>query len=774
MSKSFKSPGTGFIAALNRRGVLRVAASYAVIAWLLLQIADVVLDPFAMGDSAMRVLLVVVALGFPVALVLAWFYELTPQGVELDRQGPEETRPVVGGVRRYADVLIIGGLVILVAFLLAERGGLIEEAPGQPVVAVLPFTNLSPEAEDAYFGEGLADTLIHKLGQLNELVVLASQSTFQFREQGVDLIDVGDKLGATVLLLGSVQRGGESLRINARLVEVDTGRQLWAGSYDRAVVDVFQIQDEIATAATQALQLVLAPASKDRMTSSQTSNLTAYESYVLGTRRLAARNSADRGRAIGYFREAIQADPGYALAYTGLVEALYLQAHAAPDPVLVKPLHQEASEAASTAARLEPELGEAWLARAMTAVIDRDMLGGAALSDPDIIALFERAIELSPSNAMALKYLANFYSNSLKQPSENHRHLLVKASELDPRSGIILINIGNSYEGQGDFAAAETWYRRALTTREPYFVVAPFILVGLHLVDTGQLDEAARWARAWGRQDPENFRARVGLQTAYLELDALERAEEALLEMLSHPLFSENGGSRAWRRESLNQALSLMRRTGKWDEVQRYWSQYVGEFLQSDSDWPVLQQNSGQGSAMTASVLADANVSDFSSALERLEAAYPGPFESADWSSHELMHPAVLLGPVYRQAGFAERGEAYLRRLLDYFRMAEEPQCCRRHPWTDFAVLAFLGETEAALAELEQQVEGGIVAGWWALTEGAFDPNYAAVMAEPRFEAAYARILTIVADQRAGFLAQPELSDNPFPYAARVRADAGP
>ena len=203
---------SGLLDRLKRRGVFRAAFSYAVIAWLLLQIGDVVLDPFDFDDAAMRVLLVLVAVGFPVAVTLAWFFELTPSGVELDTETPGAARPVVTGIRRYADIVIIGVLVIAVAVLLARQGGLIEDDPGEQVVAVLPFENLSPEAADLYFGEGLADTVIHKLGRLSELVVLASQSTFQFKGRDLDLGDVGAKLGATVIVLGSVQRAGDALR----------------------------------------------------------------------------------------------------------------------------------------------------------------------------------------------------------------------------------------------------------------------------------------------------------------------------------------------------------------------------------------------------------------------------------------------------------------------------------------------------------------------------------------------------------------------------------
>jgi hypothetical protein len=139
-----------FLSRLSRRGVLRVAASYAILAWLLLQIADVVLEPLGLGTGTMRVLMLVLVLGFPVAVALAWFFELTPSGFKVDHEPVGAPRPTVGGVRRYADVVIIGILVIVVAVLLARQGGLIEQVPEAPILAVLPFANMSPEAEDAF------------------------------------------------------------------------------------------------------------------------------------------------------------------------------------------------------------------------------------------------------------------------------------------------------------------------------------------------------------------------------------------------------------------------------------------------------------------------------------------------------------------------------------------------------------------------------------------------------------------------------------------------
>ncbi|HEX9172130.1 MAG TPA: hypothetical protein VF861_05665, partial [Telluria sp.] len=346
---------------LQQRGVLRVAISYAVITWLLLQIGDVVLEPIGAPGWVMRALIVVVVAGFPIALLLAWYFELTPTGIERDTLPADVARPAVRGARRYADVAIIGVLLVTVIVLLARQGGLLEEETGPPVVGVLPFTELGLPEEEAYFGAGLADTLTYKLGQLQQLIVLAPSSTIEFRGAELDLLEVGAKLGATALLQGTVRRAGGTLRINARLVEMASGQQLWAGSYDRAGADLFAVQDEIATEVTGALQLLLSPADEQKLTRPMTRSLSAYDAFLLGQAKLASRDADQTLAAIDYFRQAITLDPNYALAHAALAEALVINLSVRYWSRDWDQVRAEARRAAATAQSLDPSLGEGYL-----------------------------------------------------------------------------------------------------------------------------------------------------------------------------------------------------------------------------------------------------------------------------------------------------------------------------------------------------------------------------------------------------------------------------
>jgi adenylate cyclase len=244
---------------LNRRGVVRVALSYLVIAWLILQIGDVILDPLGAPAWTMRMLIVLAALGFPVSLALAWFLDITPSGIEVDRLDDAAVRPRLRGIRHYADIVIIGALLVVVALLLVRQEGLIPETTATPVVAILPFEEPNG-SEDNRFGDGFSDTLIHKLGMFDELVVLASSSTFEFRDSEFDIREVASRLGATILLTGSIRRAGGLLRLDARLVDGTSGQQLWSANIRRPDEDVFRLQDEIANAVVSTLGLQLSAA----------------------------------------------------------------------------------------------------------------------------------------------------------------------------------------------------------------------------------------------------------------------------------------------------------------------------------------------------------------------------------------------------------------------------------------------------------------------------------------------------------------------------------
>jgi len=731
------------LARLRHRGVFRVGASYAVIAWLLLQIGDVVLDPFDFGESAMRVLLIVVALGFPVAIALAWFYELTPTGVERDQHKPGEPRPTVGGLRRYADFVVIAVLVVVVAVLIAERGGMIGEVPEQPVVAVLPFSNLSPEAEDAYFGEGVADTLIHKLGQLNDLVVLASQSTFQFTGQDLDLGDVGAKLGATTIMTGSVQRSGDALRVNARLVDVESGRQLWGDSFDRQMRDVFAIQDEIAAAVLDAMQVVLAPDSRKMIAEYATNNLSAYDAYVLGKARLASRTPQDREAALGYFRTAVNLDPDYALAYAGLAETLFLLVNNVADPASVR---QEAQAAAKTAVRLAPALGESWLAMALSVQIARNSDGSREVSDTEIVGMFEQAIRHSPNNALAYKYYSNFCSeirNVVGCEQSERLSMLMRAARLDPRSGIIKINIAENLAEAGRDEEAEHWLRESLTTQEPFWRLGNISLSTFQL-ERGKPVVVALRNRAYVEERPSEYPSYYQWLNALMDLGAWEEASEALELMMDR---NENtamnlktlGLPMSWNLWEMMFDHRLARATGQWEKAEALARKQLAYYRENSVLWPELPFFMSE-QAVATMVWVDVRQGDPGTALARIEAAFPERSRDVERLAPDVLDPLWMRAALLKQVGQAQEADQLLRQHLAYLEAEKVTDMPMRFGWARFVALALVGNVDAALEELDRIAGSPYHHRWYDLQTYSFDPDYEAVLSDPRFVATYGRI----------------------------------
>lgn len=734
---------------LQRRGVLRVAFSYAVIAWLTLQIGDVVLEPMGAPGWVMRALIVVVVAGFPLALLLAWYFELTPAGIERDTLPADVLRPAVRGARRYSDVFVIGVLLVIVIVLLAREGGLLEGgAEGQPVVGVLPFTELGVVEEEAYFGAGLADTLTYKLGQLQQLIVLAPSSTREFSGPGQDLKKIGALLAATALLEGTVRRAAGSLRVNARLVDIASGQQLWSGSYDRAGTDLFAVQDEIATAVTDALQLVLSPEEEGRVTHAQTTELSAYDAFLLGQSRVATRNGEKLAEGVEYFRQAIRIDSNYALAHAALTEALFLATIYQRGGLDWQNVAGEARAAADQAQALDPRLGEGYLAQAFTAMGDNQFGDGSAWPQEHIVALLKKAVELSPNNAIALK----FYSDYAASKQEGLA-LLQRAAQLDPRSAIIRQNLGDQLANTGDYAGALDYYLQAAGLAEPYFQLSHDIIPIMLQFGAGEIDQAARWARAFHRAHPNRdsaipyLRALLGLG-AWTELEQLLGAEQSQLAVVGDYIMLRVRAVLGLARDdcgAVGRAVADLKRK----TLPGTWS------LQGAGPARVILEP-----VLLAQALCDIRAGRADQARQLLEAAMPEllRIQTGNVAALALRSP-VLLAALHKSAGQVKPARQALEEFLEIVK--DEPRNdFGGIGFARFLALAVQGETEPALAEFEAVVALGWEEDWWLLEALNFDLDYATVTADSRFQAINARLQERVQRMREGYLANPELPED--------------
>lgn len=386
----------GWLERLRARGVLRVAASYGVIAWLLLQIADVVFEPLGVPHWAMIALLITLALGLPVAVLLAWFYELTPAGVAIDGASAAAPRPTVQGVRRYADLVIIVALLVVVAVLLArqpETGG--DAASLESSLAVMPFTNIGGNPDNEYLSDGLAEELLDQIGRVPGMRVSARSSSFYFKGQNIDAVTAAKKLGVAAVLEGSVRRQGQKQRISVRLINGANGFQLWSSTFEGAGADLMRTQQEIARSVVEALMPRFA-SSGGAVPAAVTTSVTAHDLYLLG--RYEERHEAgDSEKAIGLYRQAVAADPTFALAHAALGRYM-LTAWLMEGEVSAR---EEAEQLIRRAVTLDPQSSEAH--EALGNFLRWTEQTGAGRE-------YGRAVELNPNNTTALAAHANHLS----------------------------------------------------------------------------------------------------------------------------------------------------------------------------------------------------------------------------------------------------------------------------------------------------------------------------------------------------------------------------
>ncbi len=446
-----------FFAELKRRNVYKVAIAYAVVGWLLIQIATQVFPFFEIPNWGVRLMVLIIAFGFPIALILAWAFELTPEGIKRT-EFADELPTKASRSRVWIYVVTIGGAISIGLFFLgrytvtSKQSGSVE-APAKSI-AVLPLVNTSGDSGNDYFSDGLSEELIAVLAKIPGLKIIGRSSSFLFKGKSDDSRAIGEKLGVTNLLEGSVRKQGDRVRIVAELINAADGRTLWSETYDRELKDVFAVQSEIATAVTEQLKIKLlgAPAKSDAAPSNN--NLAAYNALQQGTFYFRLSTEEGTRKATEFYGEAIRLDPRYALAYTQLsaawrqLAATWLVGGGEANEGFTK-----ARNAAQTALSLAPDLAAA-----------HEALGWVLLTpDLDFAAAqaeFRRAEKLAPADAgpkFALSFL--FAAQGQLAEAENiMRHTL----PLDPLGVTRYLNLARILIAGGRYDEAEAALRKAI------------------------------------------------------------------------------------------------------------------------------------------------------------------------------------------------------------------------------------------------------------------------------------------------------------------------
>src|SRR2546423_44658 len=436
---------SGFFEELQRRKVYRVAAAYIIAAGFIIQIASAVFPAWELPNWTFRFLVTLLLIGFPTALILAWAFDVTPQGIRATKAPAAETH-----LRRNMIVLIATGVIVSAAagFFLLPRAsaGKIDKS-----IAVLPFENLSDEKENAYFADGIQDDILTNLSKIGDLKVISRTSVMSYRGHAPNLREIGKALGVSTILEGSVRRAGNRVRVNVQLIDATTDEHLWASDYDRDLTDVFAIQTDLAQKISEALQAKLSPVEKSRMERRPTENGEAYLGFV------EAHNLQNAVEDLGKLKQseqlyarAVELDPKFALA---IARYSQLESWIVHTFERTTERRQKARALAQQALQLQPDLPEAHLAMGFSLYYgDNDF--EAALKE------FEIAQRDLPNEAEV--YLAiGAIQRRLGKWSESNADL-EKAASLNPKDGWIFQNLAMSYQIQRNFDAANKAVERGL------------------------------------------------------------------------------------------------------------------------------------------------------------------------------------------------------------------------------------------------------------------------------------------------------------------------
>ena len=419
---------------LKRRNVYRAAVAYAVVAWLLIQVATQVFPFFEIPNWGVRLIVLFIVVGFPIALVLAWAFELTPEGIKRTEVA-EELPKKSARSRVWVYVVLVAGAISVGLFLFGRYTATSKqsgstESPAKSI-AVLPFENLSGNPENAYFTDGIQEEILMRLAKIGDLKVVSRTSTVRYKRSPENLREIATQLGVANVLEGSVQRTADQVHVNVQLIKAASDAHLWADAYDRKLTDIFAVESEIAKTIADTLQAKLTGSEQNAIAAQPTENTEAHQLYLKGRYLWNRRTGDNLKKALGYFQQAAEKDPNYALAYVGIADTCGLfpvYGAGAPQEYLPK-----AKAAAEKALVLDDSLAEA---HASMGLIYYCYFKGA-----ESVKEFERAIQLNPNYATAHHWYGRLTLVMIGQLDRAMAEAK-RAYELDPVSPIIHADLG--------------------------------------------------------------------------------------------------------------------------------------------------------------------------------------------------------------------------------------------------------------------------------------------------------------------------------------------
>ena len=460
-----------FFAELKRRNVYKVAAAYAVVSWLLLQAASIFFPAFDAPSWVMKIFIIVIIFGFPVALIFSWAFEITPEGIKLESE-IDPGKSIKGRTGRQIVAVTIALAVVaasLFVYQLVRSNSIFTSKPIEASlildksIAVLPFENLSDDKSNAYFAEGIQDEILMRLSKIAALKVISRTSTQKYKSAPDNLREIGNQLGVANIVEGSVQKSGEAGRVNVQLIKAANDSHLWADTYDKKLTDIFSVESEVAKAIADQLRAKLTGQEEQVIAAKPTENSEAHQLYLKGRYFWNKRTSDGLKTSIDYFSQAIEKDPVYGPAYAGLADAYAVLPNYSRTPG--KEAYPKAEAAAVKALEIDDKLAEAHIALANVRVWHKWAKG----AEPE----FKRGLELNPNYSTGHQWYSIYLSVVGRQDEAILE--MEKAKELDPFSIIINTELGCPYLYSKRYDRAVECFTKALEM-DPNFPFAHFAL----------------------------------------------------------------------------------------------------------------------------------------------------------------------------------------------------------------------------------------------------------------------------------------------------------
>ena len=703
-------------AELKRRRVVRAGIAYAVVGWVVLQAAEITFEPLGLPPWALTWTVLGVVLGFPVVLVISWFFDVSTRGVTRERGVTGRA----GAAFAVAMVLLaVSGVAwwlygVYAPSRLQQAGtdtpaGAISNAPANSV-GVLPFSDLSPDGNQGFLADGIAEELLDRLARNAGLKVASRTSSFALRGSSSDMRTLGLQLGVRWLLEGSLRKAGGRVRVTAQLIDTASGFHVWSDTYERSDQDLFALQDDIAVAIADELSSRIEGVVAEVPAEADTANAEALQAYLQGREAWRKRTAASLESAEASFRKAVELDPLFARAWSGLADTYLLQADYGrrPDEEAIR----LAEPAAVKAVELRPKLGEAWASLGLLR-----MTAGQYKAAKSSL---EQAMRLDPRYEMAPMWLATVYASMGRV--DKKREVLLKAVELNPLEPVINVNLSELLASNGDTQGAREVLQRvlAITPDDASLLRA---VSGIELVERNYAValRAARRALASDPQGPANIHAVLKVLLQIEDFDAAAALATRLPE-----------GSRD------------LYTTLQWIEFRRGGRTLLPEMGGLVDELARHPSSTGNIDTMTLGAMVEMRAGNTTRALEWLKLAAGTPEQLE--SNLELMNPASLLVVALKEQGEKEQAQRWTQPLLDAATvvMQHEGNGIRRH-MIEAMVATHRDDPGAAVMALKAAYEAGYRDRWQML----YDPRLAPLQSIPAMQVLQQRMADELSAARA-------------------------